>query len=423
MDNKGIKSYQHKAMAFSALLLSGLVLSSCGGSSIGDQVVLEEGASTLYEFGEAFREGSLGIYRQGEKLASVSASMLRGFYTKVLTFNQNLTCSVLYDGLSLPMTYQVSSSYTLDQAHYSFTIGQEELSITQMGNPSKTDTELEIPSFITSVDAPLKDYPVIAWSASLGSMPALEKVYLSKTLKTFAPNPLPTSIGILPYSVQHPGEVGALDYDASGFLSWDKELWGISSSIHGALVLPQGDTSFSPNAFALPLEGVTSVEIPDLYQDLDFSAISKSLPFNKGFSCDNPPKGYSISGGFILYSDGTDSYVRGIPLGLFQDQSVLSFPEGITRFVLNILDGITLTAAQDVVLPKSLTSFSVSESLSSSVLETLELTSAKVVHTNILSIKNLPASLKTIRVPSSLLSLYQADSAWKNAGATFVGIE
>jgi hypothetical protein len=152
------------------------------------------------------------------------------------------------------MTYQVSSSYTLDQAHYSFTIGQEELSITQMGNPSKTDTELEIPSFITSVDAPLKDYPVIAWSASLGSMPALEKVYLSKTLKTFAPNPLPTSIGILPYSVQHPGEVGALDYDASGFLSWDKELWGISSSIHGALVLPQGDTSFSPNAFALPLE-------------------------------------------------------------------------------------------------------------------------------------------------------------------------
>jgi hypothetical protein len=412
---------KQQSLSFLLVSLFSWTLASCGASGKSFTIAPEPGASSSYEFGEAFRSGSLGVYSSGVRLALVEETMLSDFHTDVLTFDEDLSCPILYEGHSLPWSYRVSSTYTLDKAHYTFTIGQEQLTVTLNGNPSKTDLEFVMPSYLESVPAPLNAFPVTAWKASFGGMGALERIQLSKVVSSFEPSVLPASLAILPYSYAHPLEQGKLDYDANGFLSWGKTLYGIQPSFQGALVLPSADAAFSPNAFALPLPGVSQVEIPDGYASLDFSLASKNLPANQGFSCDLPPKGYAIAEGFVYYSDGDDTFVRGIPLGRFQKASRLVFPSGLTRFLLGSIDGLTLSAAKDVVLPATVTSFSAVDPLTDSSLETLEFTSPELVRTTSLSVKNLPASLKRIVVPAALLASYQANAVWRNAAVSFVG--
>src|SRR5574344_648388 len=415
-----INKVRRKNVLLLGLALASLSLSSCGAQDSGYRLALEEGGSIQYQFGEAFHEGSLGIYHSGDKAAEVTANMLQGFYTNVLTFDQDLTAEVVYQKAHLPLTYRVSSTYSLDKEHYTVGIERESLSVTLIGNPSKTDTEFTVPASIDTLPDPLKSWPVLGWKASFGGLSALKKVHLSKVLESFAPSVIDSALAILPYSSDHSGEAGVLDYDSEGFLLLDSVLWGINPQKSGALVLPSQASSFKPNAFATPLEGVTSLEIPASYTDLDFSKLSKNLPHNQAFIASAPAPGNSIKDGAIRYTSGRDTFIRGIPLGRYDNAASMRLPEGITRFLLPTIDGFTLSAAKDLILPTTLTSFSAAEALTSSVLETLELTSPNLVDANAFSISNLPSSLKTIKVPSSLLSSYQADSAWGQAKASFV---
>src|SRR5574344_2688126 len=107
-----------------ALALPSLLMTSCGKANGLDTLALEEGGSISYQFGEAFHAGSIGIYHSGDKITDVTSDMLVGFYTNVLSFDQDLTATVVYQKLRLPLTYRVSSTYSLDQAHFTVEIQQ-----------------------------------------------------------------------------------------------------------------------------------------------------------------------------------------------------------------------------------------------------------------------------------------------------------
>lgn len=394
------------------------VLSSCAKDQ-GYTVVLSEGASSIYQYAEAYHEGSLALYSGEEKIADVTAGMLVGFSTSVSNFDQDLPLGVSYQGFTYKTHYQVSSLYTFDQSHYTIKIGEKELNVTFIGSPDGSAKEYVLPSTIASLPGALKTFPVTTWSASFGAMLSLEKVTLSPVVKLFAPETIADGIAVYPSSTLPGGQEGAWDYQGD-FLIQNSVLWGIRSAVSGELVLPKEASSFKANAFAAPLTGVTSLRIPSSYQDCDFSLLSQSLPNNKSFILDQAPKGYSTSDGFILYSDGTDTFIRGFPLGRFVGQSDLNLPRGVTRFLFSTLDGWSSPSFSNVIFPAELTSFSAPTPSKATYVKSVEFTSPNVVRTNAISIKNLPSSLTSIKVASALLDSYKNDTYWSKVASLFV---
>jgi len=394
------------------------VLPSCA-KDRGYAVVLSEGASSVYQYAEAYHEGSLALYSGDKKIADVTAAMLEGFSTSVSSFDQDLPLGVSYQGFTYKTHYQVSSLYTFDQNHYIVKIGGNELNVTFIGNPDGTAKEFALPSTIASLPGALKTFPVTTWSASFGAMLSLEKVTLSPVVKLFAPEAIAEGIAVYPSSTLPGGQKGTLDYQGN-FLIQDTALWGIRPAVSGELVLPKEASSFKANAFAVSLPGVTSLRIPSSYQDCDFSSLSRSLPNNMAFILDQAPKGYSTSNGFILYSDGADTFIRGFPLGRFVGRTDLILPNGVTRFLFSTLDDWPSPSFSNVVFPSELTSFSVPTLSKATYLKSLEFTSPTLVRTNAISIKNLPSSLTTIKVASALLDSYKNDIYWSKVASLFV---
>jgi hypothetical protein len=401
------KKHGRKSGLF-ALLLPLAVLNGCASGNT-YTIRLEEGASSTYEFGEAYHEKSWGIYYHDTRASYVSAAMLKDFYTNVITFGMDLPVQVNYEGQSLETTYQVSSVYDLDE-NYTVSLFREELEVTKVRNPDKTLTEFEIPSSISTLPEPLNNWPVTAWSASFGGFSALKKVYLSKGLKSFAPSPWNSTIALFPHSAKVSGESGALDYQGD-FLLIDDALCGIRSSVEGTLSLPTDVSSIKDNAFAASLPGVILLNIPANYSDPDFSLTAHNLPNNRAFVMEKSGSTYAEEG-FLFHNDGSDVTLRGIPEGLCQSGTFLSIPYGLTRFILTSLEGFDAPGSAMIILPSSVTSFSAPIAIDNTTLSSLEFTSSSVVKTNALSMKNLPSSLKEIKVPSSLLESYKADSNW-----------
>jgi hypothetical protein len=393
-------------------------LSSCA-KDRGYTIVLADGASSTYQYAEAYHEGSLALYSGTDKIADVTPAMLVGFSTSVTSFDQDLPLGVSYQGFTYKTTYQVSSLYTFDQSHYTVKIGANELNVSFIGSPDGTAQEFSLPSSIATLPGVLKTYPVTTWSASFGAMLSLEKVTLSPVVKSFVPEAIAPAIAVYPSSTLPGGQTGVLDYQGD-FLIQDSVLWGIRSGVTGELVLPTGASSFKANAFAATLSGVTSLRIPSSYSDCDFSALSRSLPNNQAFILDQAPKGYSTSEGFILYSDGSDTFIRGIPLGRFQNKSDLTLPSGVTRFLFSTLDDWPSPSFTNVIFPAELTSFSVPTASKATYLTSLQFTSTTVVRTNAISIKNLPSSLTAIMVPSALLDSYKNDTYWSKVASLFI---
>ncbi len=409
--NKNKKLKQSWGILGSLSLL--FVLSGCGETLSPYTLKLESGATNVYEFAEGFRDGSLGIYDGEKRLSLVTSSMIENFHTNVLTLDQDLPLKVRYQGKLLTTTYQVSSLYTSDKDHYSVKISYESLEVVSLGNPSKTATEFQIPSYSETLPSPLKDWPITAWSASFGGMDSLRKVTLSPVLKSFSPTPLASDIALYPYSTVDDEATSLINYEGN-FLYLDSALAGIRSTASGVLSLPNQVDHFWDNAFAAPLPGVLFVELNSKYQAMDFTRLAQNLPMNQGFILDGTANGYFVNDGFLYYNDGTDVLLRGIPEGRLQDTASLTLPEGLTRFHLTTLDGFTAPGSAQVIFPSTLKSFTAPLEINNTTLKSLEFTSASMVKCNALSLKNLPSSLTSIKVPSALLATYQSDSVWGN---------
>lgn len=415
-----IKKKKKKIMVgLFSVFLPLFLLSACGDSVSPYTLKLETGASASYQFAEDFRENSFGIYDGTKRLAYVTTSMLENFHTNVLTFGVDLPLKVLYEGRQLKSVYQVSSSYALDKDHYTVKISYEQLEVTGIGNPSKTDTEFQIPSYSETLPAPLNSWPITAWSASFGGMSSLKKVTLSPVLKSFNPTPLSSTIALFPYSTIDSKTSSKIDYQGD-FLYLSSALAGIRPTLQGTLTLPDAVDHFWGNAFAAPLPSVTAVELNEKYTDMDFTSLSKNLPANQAFILDTASHGYFVQNAFLYYNDGTDISCRGIPEGKAQSGTSLTLPSGLTRFHLSNLDGFVAPGSAHVIFPNTLTSFSAPAAIDNTTLTSLEFTSSSLVRTNALSIKNLPSTLASIKVPSSLLSTYQSDSVWGKVASLLV---
>lgn len=388
-----------------------LPLFSCSHSS-GNFVRLKNGSSNAFSLNGSFKNDVFEIVdKNGTLLAPVTSDIVKGFSTQQSQFDTDFSATAVYQGESLPFTYQISSSYE-DSEHKDQMVFHNEgtIELTFFGKPDSSLSTFSIPENLTYLPAPLKEWPITSLAASFGGFSStLQKVCLNPSLVSFKPlaSENLSSLEFIPSST------GKLHYDERGFLMIDSALWGIEESLQGAVSLPSDATSVKENAFAGVLSGITSLSIDKNYDNPNFTLTSCHLPANQAFVIKENGNGYSSQDGFILYRSGSDVICRGVPAGKIGEEKTLTLPEGINRFLLDVFYGFENPTMEKVVLPSSVTSFKdgLSE-LKNTTLHTLRFTSPSVVSTNSISVTNLPASLTTIEVPSALLSSYQNAAGW-----------
>lgn len=375
---------------------------------------LEEGKSNSYAYGESYHSLSLAIYENGEFVRYVVTGDLASFTTKTLAFDTPLTGEVTYEGTAYPFTYQVSSVYEQDSSHYTLKLSSDSsLEVTAIGNPSKTQTDYVLPDTISTLSAPLNSWPVKRWSASFGGLSALKKVTLNPSLTSFT--------GLISTSIEvDAASSGNFVYDAGGFLSIDKILWGIAATCSGDMTLPEGDTGFVANAFAAVRSGITSLTFPTTYSDYSLFGLAQNLPDCAAFNLASKSQGYYSTDGFLYCQKDAEVQCLGIPMAKKVVDSTLVFPEGLTRFRLDGLNHYSNPAYQILSFPASLVSFAVQDTVDCPSLTTLIFHSPSVVKTTSLALDNLPASIQTIKVASSLLESYQKDNYWSRYADRFV---
>lgn len=386
-------------------------LFSCSHAS-GNSVRVKSGASAVFSLNGSFRDDVYEIVdKNGMVLAPVTNVIVKGFSTKQSKFDTDLSAEAVYQGESLPFIYQISSSYEDAVSGYQMVFdNQGTIKLTFIGKPDQKATEFSLPENLSFLPSPLATWPVNSFAASFGGFSSsLERVLFNPSLQYFAP----LSSDNLSSLEFVPSSVGKLHYDERGFLIVDSTLWGISASFKGALDLPSEITTIEPSAFAGTLSQVTSLTAEKNFRNPNFTLSSFHLPTNQAFLINENDQGYSSKDGFIFYTSGSEVICRGVPAGLNCPENTLTLPNGINRFLLDALYGMENPTMTKVVLPNSVVSFKDGLSdLKNAIIQSLRLTSPTVVSTNSISVNNLPSSLTTIEVPSSLLSQYQNAAGW-----------
>jgi len=378
-------------------------------------IELEEGGSNVYEYGESLHPLSLGIYQSGEFVRYVEEADLVSFSTETRRFDTPLQAEIAYGKTNYPFTYQVSSLYDFDKAHYTVKLHSDaSIEVALIGNPSKSATDFVLPNQIDTLPGVLKDWKVAYWSASFGAMSALKKVTLNPDLLSFTPL-IDPSIEI------QPDPSGRLAYDKAGFFTQGSTLWGLSSALKGEVDLPSSCTSFVPNAFAGSHSAITSLHFPTTYDDYSLLGVCPNLPDCTEFVLPSEAQGYSTKEGFLYKKNDNEVQCYGIPMGRKPSGNILSLPEGLTRFLFDNLSGCVNEAYQTLVLPSSLLSLSAKAQIATPYLTGLKLLSPCVVDTTSLAIKYFATSLTKIEVPSSLLESYKTDEYWKKLASILVG--
>lgn len=394
-------------------LLFGLILASCGGKSGPEYVLtLAPEAEEVYEYGASFKDDSLLLVDKAtnKTVKSVVSTMLIGFSTEKTDFAITYSAKVSYNGQNYPFDYKITSKYTADKT-YNLVLALDGIEVTSIKNPSSSATEFTIPETINTLPSAFKNVPLTKWSASLSELTSLSQLHLSANLLSFAPEgEVRDTVEVLPNANGH------LHYDSGGFFSLSNVLWGLSPNLSGAVSLPSSCTSFAKCAFAGERALITALTIPASYPAPNFTKLSYHFPNNEKFILSSTSPYYSTPEGFIYWANDSEVSCRGIPAGKVCTNQTLSFSAGLKRFTFDNLYGISNPTMKNLLFPDSLTSFGCNTNLSAfstCPVTTLTFQSAAVVTTGSIDLSYLPSTITSIKVPSSLLASYQADSYWK----------
>jgi hypothetical protein len=240
-----------KMHTLALLLLPAFCLTSCGEdnptssktptyhvetstSSIGNNSVL---------FGSAFNENQFEIEDQDSiKVSNITAAMVTGFDSKPISFGKDLTATVAYQGLALPLTYQIRSDYAIDNA-YSVTLREDSsLRLDYVAGFSEL-TSYTIPETLSQLPNPLNTWPVTKFRQGMSKTP-LVTLNLNKSL-TVLSSDLNRSVKIVPI------DEGKIAYQ-NGYLianngAYEQTLIGLSSTLTDeSLAIPEGVPTSRP---------------------------------------------------------------------------------------------------------------------------------------------------------------------------------
>ena len=419
-----------KIKTLALLFLPAFCLASCGGDDGAsssksptyhvETSVTSIGNNQVY-FGSAFNDEQFEIEDQNSvKVSAVTASMVTGFDSKQISFGKDLTATVAYQGLSLPLTYQIHSGYFVDNA-YSVTLREDSTVRLDYVYGFSELTSYTIPETLSQLPDPLNTWPVTDFAQSTAGS-KLTTLTLSKNVITLSSTPkdvleiVPTDGGKITY------KDNLLIADGG---SETQTLFGIKSSFDAAtLTVPEGVNAIALCAFSHALPSVTSLVLPSSLASLgsSFSSMYKnfinlanlaSISFagtNSKFKVD--------ASGVLYYISRTNSIAILAPFA-HAIGSVAS-PYAITTtydaIALNFLYGHSNIPA--VSLPTTTKRIACSATLSG--LEVLVLPqTAELITIDAASIAYFPASL-TVKVPEGKLSLYQAADNWKSIASHII---
>lgn len=403
----------NKKIVLCLALLPVFTLTSCGettaDSSAPSVTYYVEAKFDRYnevKFASAFDETQFEIIDSNNTISvPVTASMVSGFDSKQLQFDQDLTAKVSYNNLSLDLVYKISSYYASDP--YTLKLSADQTLTIDKLSGSSTLTSYTIPDTIPALPDPLN-----AWHVSqltdYGFSDALQSLTLGKYTTSIGPG----NFG--QFTVVKPVTGGALNYQ-EGFLvdSVTKRLLGVSSTLSGDVTLPSSATSLAPFAFAAPNSAITSLTFPKGYKGLSYFGIDAyNLSGLLAFKTATDDAYYSADETGVLYMTPKEGY-----------RVLAAVPAALSRSVANPL---VLTNAGNRSL--SLDAFykhtlieAVQASASTPSLEaTFDVSTIKelilpnpnaVVTVTSAALKCLGATM-AFKVPSALLSSYQADKVW-----------
>lgn len=403
-----------KVQCFALFLLPAIALSSCGG--FGDHASSSSALSYYVEpqltryntvsFASDFDDTQFVITDSNNlKEIPVTSSMVSGFDSKQLLFDTNLKAKVSYQNMSLDLTYQISSVYTLPEQCELRLLADQSIEIYSLNLEMESGATYTIPDTISALPSPLNTWPVRVFSAS----------FLADNLLTLQLGKYVTSIesSLGHFAQVLPAQGGALQY-ADGFLL-DKKgttLLGLFKDLQGEVTLPASVVTLPQYAFATPNSLVSKITVSSgVTAALSIGNAIYNLSALTGFSVSEENKCFLADEQGVLY--GVTSYgnvaiaapmVRNFTIA---DPLVLSNTSTTSPldFLYRHTNVLAVTLAQKALY------FSANVELKG--LEQITLPNPnKVVKPSGVSLSFFSDKI-SFKVPSSLLSDYQNDDAWK----------
>lgn len=236
-----------KMHTLALLLLPAFCLTSCGEdnptSSKTPTYHVETSASSIGNnsvlFGSAFNENQFEIEDQDSiKVSNITAAMVTGFDSKPISFGKDLTATVAYQGLALPLTYQIRSDYA-----YSVTLREDSsLRLDYVAGFSEL-TSYTIPETLSQLPNPLNTWPVTEFRQGMSKTP-LVTLNLNKSL-TVLSSDLNRSVKIVPI------DEGKIAYQSGSLIAnngaYEQALMGLSSTLTDeSLAIPEGVPTSRP---------------------------------------------------------------------------------------------------------------------------------------------------------------------------------
>jgi hypothetical protein len=209
-----------------------------------------------------------------------------------------------------------------------------------------------------------------------------------------------------------------------GFLFDDANtLYALSSDLSGAVVLPSSTKRVANCAFSTPNAKITSLKFPgSVSLDLTPGVGAYNLSGLTSFDIDSTSSKYHTgANGILLYTTSVGSASLLIPMGIsgISLANPLIFEDTAPHLYLDPLYKHTSIPA--ITLPATCVNFSANFALKDGLSQITLLNSEKVVGVAKSTLQNLSSTI-AIKVPSSLLSQYQADSVWSTVASSLSAI-
>jgi hypothetical protein len=410
-------------MKKSILVLSSvalLALAGCGGegstsSSEASAYHVETSAAFVgnntVTFGSDFNETQFEIEDANSvKVSSVTKAMVAGFDSKQAKFGKDLTATVTYQGQKLPLTYQISSSYTIDNAYSVILHDDETIRLDYVSDFSSKST-YTIPENLEALPSPLNTWPVTDFNQSL-DYPTLTTLTLNKSLSVLS-STMKSVLEIVP------ADGGKIAYQ-DGLLmantgTYDRTLLGVQSSYSTVTMsLPEGVKSIESCALSHAISSVTSLVLPVSLSSMstDIFLNWTNLPNLASVSLAGSSTSFKVDESGVLYSVlGTNS--KAILAPFANPIGTEAAPYAITGTAstvnLNFIYGHTNIAA--ISLPAIAKQISLAKAITGLKVMVLPQTD-ELITISASNIAKLPSDL-IVKVPAGKLDLYKAADNWK----------
>lgn len=416
-------------MKKSILVLSSialLVLAGCGESESSSSKVptyhvdltLSHMGSNAVIFGSAFNDEMFEIEDQDSvKVAAVTSSMVSGFDSKQIKFGKDLTATVAYKGLSLPLTYQISSDYSIDNAYRAILNEDQTLRLDYVADFS-SKADYTIPENLTALPAPLNTWPVAEFSQSLYRA-SITTLTLNKSLVTLS-STMKNVLEIVPATD------GKIAYQEGLLVAntgvYDKVLLGVQSSYSATTMsLPEGIKVIENCAFSHPISSVTSLVLPTSLSSIGLEMYLNlvNLPNLASISLAGTSASFKVDASGVLYSILGEN-AKAILAPFVNPIGTEAAPYAITTTTgavnLNFIYGHSNIAA--IALPATTTSISLASAITGLKVMVLPQTNELITITAS-GISKLPSDL-IVKVPAGKLDLYKAAANWSTIASQIV---